>query len=340
MTSAALRTCWYCGKDKPLSEFNTGEHIVPACIGGNRNGTYVDSVCDTCNAYMSKNAEIPFCRDFFIDGERLKHGITHSGNVPSAHFGHINWKRPEQVEVYLLEKGENIFHFRKTRDGQDRVAVLADPAMPPDMAERLKKFIKERFRKTPCINCKNHTRTSYDDELLGAIAGLAGGSIPISKAVNTNALDIEVVKIVLGLSCLALGEDFVKSPQATLLRTFIFEPNPDERAKIPLRGHIASSFNPGEKRVLDFLRPTMPIHHFVILDNKQELACIVRIFDKYESVVVVDSDRTFAGKLPGSDDSRGVCWVVDPWAKTTLGPLEWRKYMAEQIMKREHPDEK
>ena len=97
--------------------------------------------------------------------------------------------------------------------------------------------MQEKFPRVPCINCTGHTRTSYDGELLGAIAALSKG-IPIQKEIDTASYDRETMKMALGMSCLAFGPNFLKSEAAAILRQFLFELDAEKRAAIRIPGYI------------------------------------------------------------------------------------------------------
>jgi hypothetical protein len=165
--------------------------------------------------------------------------------------------------------------------------------------------------------------------LLEAVASL-GGSFPLTWELNVSSWDREAVKIALGLSCLAFGDEFVASSQAELLRSFLFEDDIEKRSVIPIKG--AMSFKSGTKKIIpDNLVPGPSYHLYVILDTKCSIIFIGKIFGNEEMLVEVDPERGFANSFPGGPDVDGVCWIVDAVNKTTEGPIRWPKYIAQRV---------
>lgn len=69
--------CIYCLIDKPVSQFNNREHVIPQCFGVFQNDNLVlhKTVCDDCNQYFGDNIELFMGRDSFEGFTRIEHGI-------------------------------------------------------------------------------------------------------------------------------------------------------------------------------------------------------------------------------------------------------------------------
>lgn len=316
--------CFYCGNLKPGVE-SSDEHIVPSCIGGNRNVTLTDQVCDQCNSFMGDNVDRPFCRDWFIEASRLLAGVGHRGKRPTSFMGELDWGRPERVSVFLLEGGANIFVIEGT-DGQRRLAIGLDENKS-EMVELVQKTIKKKFPGLPVVNDAS-THTQYDLELANAVIA-TGGRLPLKFEVSLVAWHREIVKMALGLACLQLGTPYIGSPGATILRKFLHENDPNLRDNIQLHGHAGLSphLTPS---LTKFWHPGGDEHLFALISTGDKIAFVANLFGKYENLVEVDMTGAFHALLPGTS-LKGVCWLVDPEAKATRGPLALEELMRQAL---------
>lgn len=305
--------CFYCGLTKPAAE-SSDEHIVPSCIGGSRNVTLTDRVCSACNSFMGDNVDRPFCRDWFIESARLLAGVAHRGKRPAIFMGQLDWARPERVGVYLLEGGAHIWVIDGT-DSQRRLAIGIDETKP-EIVDAVRKVIKQKFAGLPVVNDAS-PHTAYETELAAAVIA-QGASIPLRNEISVVAWHREIVKMALGLSCQTLGDSYLRSGGADLLRAFLRENDPDKRARIPLRGHAGIGSNT-EPRLTQFWHPGGDEHLLALISTGDRIGFAVNLFGKYENLVEVDATGSFHSLLPGTA-FKGVCWVVDPEAKTTEGP--------------------
>ncbi len=215
--------CYYCASTKPATE-SSDEHIVPSCIGGNRNVTLTDRVCSTCNSFMGDHVDRPFCRDWFIESARLLAGVAHRGKRPVIFMGQLDWQRPERVGVYLLEGGAHIWVI-EGKDSQRRLAIGIDETKP-EMVEAVRKVIKYKFAGLPVVNDAS-SHTPYEIELANAVIA-QGASLPLRNEISVVAWHREIVKMALGLSCQTLGDAYLRSAGADLLRAFLHENDPEK----------------------------------------------------------------------------------------------------------------
>jgi hypothetical protein len=306
-------TCFYCGQVKAESE-RSDEHIIPSCIGGNRNVTLTNSVCGTCNDFMGQNVDQPFCRDFFIEGARLIAGIKHRGKKPIHSFGKVDWSRPELLSMYFVGQGPRIYEVVGT-DGKRRVAVALDPRDPQQVAD-VKNALKNRFAGLPVINSEE-PRTEYEEELANAIIAL-GTTHKMKIEINLRAWHAEMVKMALGLGCLTFGEKFIKSGDADLLRSFLHELDLENRDRIPVVGSVGINENskPTATRVW---AGDDDKHLLAIMAADDSVGLLINLFGKYENVVRIGERRRYDSDLPGRV-LKGVAWVVDADLKKTDGP--------------------
>jgi len=311
--------CFYCGKPKPPEE-SSDEHIVPASIGGTRNATLTDEVCRACNAYMSEHVDLPFSRDWFIESARLLAGITNKGKQPVARMGVLRWDRPEKVSVFVTEMGASIFVVDGTPDGQKRLLIAFDEHNP-ELVEHTRKILKGRFAGIPVANDASAIGKPYENELTQAVMGL-GGSLPVQNEISIVAWHREFVKISLGLACKALGQPFIQSEDARLLRSFLFEDEPEKRAALRLRGVVGVGTADVTPRLTATWHPGGEEHLFALLavPNGLGLAFVGNLFGKYENTIQLSPDIRFNELLP-TGPLRGAAWIVDGTAKSTIGPV-------------------
>ncbi len=313
--------CFYCGQMKPKSE-SSGEHIIPSSIGGTKNGTFTDQVCAACNKFAGYEVDLPFSRDFFIAAARLIAGIKHRGKRPALFMGTVTWDRPERLEVHQLESGASIFVI-DGGDGVRRLGVALDES-DPEMVAAVQNVIKNRFAGMRVVNDES-PHTQYELELASGLERL-GQKLNVANSISIVAWHRELVKMALGLSCLTFGDAYITSAHANVLRTFLREPDPDKRARIPVRGTVGIAPNT-TPAITGFWHPGGEEHLFALIQaGSGGVAFVANLFGKYENTVEVDPGGSYASMLPGTI-LKGVCWVIDGNSKQTKGPAP-----VEQVM--------
>ncbi len=320
-------TCFYCGSLKDASE-SSDEHIVPSCIGGSRNVTLTDRVCKKCNSFMGDNVGLPFCRDWFIESARMLAGVAHRGKRPTTFMGELIWDRPEKTGVFLLEGGAYIFVI-DGRDGVRRLAVGLDHTKP-EMMDLVRRVIRRKFPGLPIINDAS-LHSAYELELANAVIA-EGASLRIKNQISVVAWHREIAKMALGLACLTLDATYVSSPGAALLREFLHENDSRKRERSLLRGQAGVGQEDSASPLTQLVRPGGDEHLLALISVGDKVAFSALLFGRYENTVEVDATGIFHHLLPGTA-IKGVCWIVDPEAKTTNGPLP----IEERIVRRPAP---
>lgn len=213
-------TCYCCGQPKDASDASD-EHIIPSCIGGNRNATLTHDVCGGCNQFAGNEIDRPFGRDAMIQAMRVVVGVNHKGKRPIAFRGELQWKRPERVRIYQVERAARVALF-DCADGSRALAVLAPPD-PSAQMETIVRVLDTRFEGIRVLNGQ-HPLTRYDHELLHAFTSL-DGSERVRCSIDLNTWHRAIVKIALGLASQTFGADFVTSSAAAVLRAYLWEPD-------------------------------------------------------------------------------------------------------------------
>jgi hypothetical protein len=263
---------------------------------------------------MGDHVDRPFCRDWFIESARLLAGVPHRGKPPVIFMGQLDWQRPERVGVYLLEGGAHIWVI-EGKDSQRRLAIGIDETKP-EMVEAVRKVIKYKFAGLPVVNDAS-SHTPYEIELANAVIA-QGASLPLRNEISVVAWHREIVKMALGLSCQTLGDAYLRSAGADLLRAFLHENDPEKREGVPLRGHAGLGPDAGP-RLTQFWHPGGDEHLLALISTGDKIGFAVNLFGKYENLVEVEATGAFHDVLPGTA-IKGVCWIVDPEVKTTEGP--------------------
>jgi hypothetical protein len=157
--------------------------------------------------------------------------------------------------------------------------------------------------------------TPYERELADGIIAL-DGSFNVRNQINTLAWHPEIVKIALGLASLTFGEAFITSPDADVLRAFLWELDPEKRGQIEGHAGIGPDATPTATRVW---AGDHGKHLFALIAAGDYVVLLINLFRKWENLVSIGERKRYEDRLAGST-LKGVAWVVDGEMKTTEGP--------------------
>jgi hypothetical protein len=311
--------CFYCGIEKADGE-RSDEHIIPSCIGGNRNVTLTDQVCRGemgCNGFMGQHVDRPFCRDWFIEATRLALGVKHRKKRPTAFMGTLKWSRPERAAVYILQRGITLVQVSGV-DGEHRLIAALDET-DAELVSILKNALKEKFYGLRLINNvpPGSTPDPYDAGLVRDFAAL-GQSFEVQNQINITAWHRELVKMALGLACQVFGDAFTRSGDAARLREFLREADAEKRAAMNIRGQVGISEH-STPRLTAKWHPGGDEHLFALVVDGDAVAFLANLFGKFENLVEVSTIKDCVDALNAKSPT-GLGWIVDPEAKTTSGP--------------------
>lgn len=314
--------CYYCG-DPKLNSDASDEHIIPSCIGGNRNVTLTDQVCRGCNERAGREVDHPFGRDWLIAAMRFIAGVSHRGKPPMLFRGRLDWSRHEVVRVFEVAGGGTLLVIETL--GETVLGVIATP----NQLDRLERVIKSRFGGMRVIN-RTLPRRTYDDELIGALDQLA---LPwrLRFDIDLSAWHRAIVKIALGLACQTFGAPFVVSSAAAKLRTYLWEQDPARRNALGLRGRGGPLVS--TPTLTSVVHPGGYLHLFELLATGSGLGLAANFFGSFENIVRLDDGESFAAQLPldAAGVIRGVGWIVDPVMKRTTGPTSVSDLIASSV---------
>lgn len=117
-----MKTCIYCGLEKPQDEFSD-EHIWPDALGGDFLPQFwrTDDVCGKCNSASGVFVDGAFIKSFFVSGERSFDAVDYldpdkpTGILPLSYLGTIQDIATQEGEIadfWVCAPGANIVHFR------------------------------------------------------------------------------------------------------------------------------------------------------------------------------------------------------------------------------------
>ncbi|MGX7744801.1 HNH endonuclease [Rhodopseudomonas parapalustris] len=121
-----MRTCIYCGVDKPEVEFSD-EHIWPDALGGDFLPPFwrTNDVCGTCNNLSGVFVDGAFIKGFFGSAERQYDGLDYldpekpSRVLPLSYLGsiqNVQMKDGEIADFWVCAPGANIVHIREASE--------------------------------------------------------------------------------------------------------------------------------------------------------------------------------------------------------------------------------
>jgi len=169
-------------------------------------------------------------------------------------------------------------------------------------------------------------RVALRNELRNRMRGTMRVEVPIGTDFGHRFL----AKLALGMGSLLLAPDFVRSPDANLLRNAMWERNFDTRSTIPLAGS-------------DFFRTTSPevsnafnwpSGHILLFQQFREHLCLCAlIYGHLAAMVRITSQSQF---WQGRIEASGTVFVIAPGLRRVVGPVNLQTYIAARLFRGEH----
>jgi hypothetical protein len=121
-----MKSCIYCGINKPNTEFSE-EHIWPAALGGDLLPAFwrTNDVCRACNNSSGVFVDGAFIKSFFISGERALDALDYLSPdnpkriLPLSYLGemqNVTTQNNEVADFWVCAPGANIVHFRSANE--------------------------------------------------------------------------------------------------------------------------------------------------------------------------------------------------------------------------------
>ncbi len=292
--------CAYHGVDHTETTLFTDEHILPYAAGGS--GELTIRVCKTANDICGSEVDAPLLDNLFIASERIERGIRgHSGSAPCWVFhGTIEINGREYPSTYSISPLEGkLFVFphvarEATINGGQEILIECEE-------REFERIVGDINKK----QVRNGAQT-IDLDHYRAIATrqrIEHPRIHITTRFDDTSFQRAYVKMALGLSHFILGEAYTRSPDADLLRSFLWERDSRKRAEIPIRRDIRPAAQPGIVHVLGFRD-----WHLLGILNTGPLSFIAMLFGKYYGCLELSDNVVTTPLTPGD----GVIFLVNP----------------------------
>jgi hypothetical protein len=333
--------CVYCGKEK--NEKFTKEHFLPQALGGNVEpiNPFLLPVCQRCNSICGTYVDRPFVHSFFTQMEHAIAGrayvdLSKKPALPLWHCGpenHLTAPDGRICEFAIGLTGDHVYHFHYPHDLSTRwderdpgfvflLVTVSNPAWHPTIIESVtKSFPKATFYlgngPTPPVPGFADVPTQLE-QLLDQIRSLDPWRT-LNGSWDLSAGDRFLAKIALGMGALFLNADFPQSPEADVLRRFLWTISADDRKVIPFRGQ---RFAPSSEDPVD-----LSIHGGHVLVFKpvgSKLAMHVQIYKQRATVAVTTNPNHWANVIP----AEGMVFIVIPGLKRVVGPVGLGEYIA------------
>ena len=358
--------CPYCGRERPDDE-STAEHVIPQAVGGAVEpvNPFILRVCKRCNSACGHFVDGPFVRSWLIQNRRQLNALEHTVLDPSTVFPlGYNGILSETIEPGLDcdywrgPTGDSIFHFhlpyleaagpgaigRPTNIRKDQFdpgfVLLFVVGSNPVWHQPIINSVVNHFRGAtvylangPCpgppLSPIPENKARLRDELKKRMQGSIQVEVPLGLDFGHRF----AAKLALGIGALFLEPEFIRSPDATLLRNAMWERDFDARALIPLAG--GDFLRTSSQHLSDAL--DWPSGHLILLLQLQQHLCVCPLFyGQLAAVVRITSDsRLWNSRI----DPAGTVYVFAPGLRRVVGPVSLATFVASRQFRTDRASE-
>ncbi len=350
--------CAYCSYDK-LNIDMTDEHVLPRKLGGNlspQNPFLIKNVCKNCNVASGRYIDGPFIRSWFMQNRRAENAkkyldLNANPIVPLIYMGEIknSFIREKNCDMWLGPTGDTIYHFHDPYPEQDGNQKNIGPPLylrtddiDPGFAFIFVMATNPAWHK--CI------LFSFVEQFENSILYLGNGPTPEggrfseipaelldlhkelkSKAGQFHQLQFSInidfghrflAKMALGCGVLFIEPQFIKSVDASKLRSFMWERNPQNRANIQVFG---TTFLNEELKPLQQLLGWDAGHIILILPINNKLLLTLILYGEHSATIEICSElNLWKEKI----NENGIIFVIAPGFRKYVGPISFQEYIA------------
>jgi hypothetical protein len=355
-----MRICIYCNKEKQDSDFSQ-EHVLPRALGGAIqpiNPFSTTLVCARCNTISGFFIDAPFAKSWFINNYRADNAkrfikLLPSTILPLVYFGIIDELKFEDkiCEFYLGPTGDRIYHFHvpypeeidsptmigvpphiRTKEIDYGFTFLFLRSNNPEWIPAVFNSVVDNFKKsklyfgngpTPKIKGVNFLDIPEDLKVLHQCMRSMNGK----EHKNSFKVDIDIgnrfmAKLALGLGCLFLKDEFKASPDAALLRKYVWTKNFKERREFPIHG---TGLLKGEERMTNVneLLKWEGAHILYLMQIGESLALYANFYGRNGAVIQITENRNHWRGLI----DREIIYIVIPERQKCVGPITLEDYI-------------
>jgi hypothetical protein len=352
-----MEFCVYCGNENHKSKM-TREHVIPKAIGGNitpNNPFILNNVCERCNTLCGIYVDGPFIRNWLINSKieenATKHlDLTKDPILPLKYIGQLEEDiiNGNVCDYWLGPTGDSIFHFHKPYPSYKESRVSVGPpinvkkqdidpgfvfvfivATNPVWHRVILLSIINQFEDSDIYlgNAEEYDSNKFKkipENLLPLRDKLKKIMSDAIKTKFTFYIDFEqrfMGKLALGLGSIFLNPDFQTSPNADLLRNFLWEKDFEKRAKIEIGG--IPLLKKGDPRFLERIK-WPPGHTIIFFDMGRFLALYAIFYGELSCAIEITSNRSHWNSYIEEGAS---VFVIAPGLQRYVGPLSFIRYL-------------
>lgn len=223
--------CVFCFKE--FAGTGVGEHVIPEALGG---GIILREVCPKCNNYLNTTIDNPYCKDFLVQINRHRFGLTDKRGKKAKH--------PFQ-EVVRTKSGEKVClndDFSTTsvpsisiQDDADGLKIEAsiDVSMKDKVEDiifnKIKRYIRDNHADTSPKDQHNVAKKMTKDIILKGNRGISEHDVEelhYSKKIDLKKHLLEYIKIAYEMGCYCYGFKFTKSQSGQIFRAALTSSKP------------------------------------------------------------------------------------------------------------------
>ena len=347
--------CAYCWREKPDEQI-TDEHVLPRALGGNltpQNPFLLRPVCKICNAASGRHIDGPFLRSWFLKNYRAENArkyvdLSVSPILPLTYLGEVQTDLPtdKSCDMWLGPTDDRVFHFHNPYPNAEGVVGPPlylrpdeiDPgfvfvfirATNPAWHGPILLSIKEYFPESTLYvgNGSTPPGGAFSDvpekfnALHSQLKAMNGQTHHLQFHVRKDFGHRFLAKLALGCGALFLKRDFLWSPDATLLRNFMWEKTPGSRQDIPLLGQpFLSEKLKGIKQILGWA----PGHIILFSPIDHKLVLVPIFYGEHVAAMQICSDATL---WEGQINPLGSVYIIAPGLRRFYGPMSLPDFIA------------
>lgn len=355
-----MKRCLYCYELKNESEFSK-EHVIPRSLGGNfnvsNNPFLIYNVCERCNNVLGVHVDAPFTKSVFMKmyEEKVSNkwlNLKENEIKPLIYMGYNQQLiyKDYICESYLGPTGDTVYHFHKQYPGQDKMTGMV--GVPPTAKNKKPDtgfvflfLVSNNPEWWPTIF------SSVIKPFKNAVFYLGNGPTP--NIVNANFKDIPkelkdlhtklweiqnssheqklsfdiyaeqrfMTKLALSIGAAFLNENFITSNDASILRKFMREKDPEKRKKIPVKGK--GMLNHNWETVKGLIN--WEYGHILLLKPiNKDLIMFVGFYGEFNSSILISSNKShWQDKI----SEQGLLYVLIPKRQNFIGPMNLTRFL-------------
>jgi hypothetical protein len=352
--------CPYCGEDGSKGNMNK-EHVVPRALGGNLEPTnpFAIRAHERCNRTLGKWVDAPFIRSWVLHNARALAGHQFLDPackpvLPLLYGGRSrDWDDPAiECELWIGPTGDAVYHFHapyptgpafvgrpswlKPDAADPGVVFLAIVGSNPAWHPIIIDSTRDTFEGAT-LHLLNAAPTGHDppyppvapahQRFVDWIHAFRDTKRSLESAVDTECGDRFLVKVALGIGTVLLGDAFVESTDAAVLRRALWTRKtadwPDE-----IRGR--GFFQRVDPMFVELLSWN-GCHTVFVAASGNDLGVTLNLYGKHCGTMLITGAADLWKGRVGAD---GMLWLVAPGFRAFAGPMTTVEYAAEREVPR------